>query len=413
MTALDESEPTAPLPFEMPEAMRRFDVHDPAIADDPYPLYEEFRAKCPLGRAEGHGGYWVLSRYEDVRFAYDNPEIFSSNPNAIPENLGQDRPMIPLEIDPPDHAYYRRILAPLFGPGRINPLEGQLRALVTELIDAFIERGSCEFVAELANPFPTRAFLTLMGWPLEDAPTFLKWTDDIIRGVPGDPEASTALREEAGLALYTYFAEIVDARTEHRGDDLVSALLDARFAGERELSQFEVLDIVFLLLIAGLDTTKSVLSNGIAWLAEHPDERQKLIDDPSAIPLAVEELMRWESPIAPGRRITRDVEMHGVTLREGDRVMLLCGATGRDSAEFEDANTVILDRDPNRHLAFGAGAHRCLGSHLARLELRIVFEEIHRRMPDYRVSEGSKIVRHLGHVRGVDTLPLTFTPGAR
>jgi cytochrome P450 len=283
--------------------------------------------------------------------------------------------------------------------------------LVTELIDAFIEKGSCEFVADLANEFPTRAFLTLMGWPLEDAPTFLAWTETIIRGVPGDPEASLAVREEAGLALYTYFAEIVDARTEQRGDDIVSALLDASFAGERELSPFEVLDIVFLLLIAGLDTTKSVLANGIAWLAEHPHERQKLIDDPGAIPLAIEELMRWESPIIPGRRVTREIEMHGTTLREGDRVMLLTGATGRDGAQFEDADTVILDRHPNHHLAFGAGAHRCVGSHLARLELRIVFEEIHRRMPDYRVPEGEQIVRHLGGVRGVDSLPLVFTPG--
>lgn len=409
MTSLDNHAQ----PYEIgdvSEAMRRWDMDDPKYAQDPYPLYEQFRTHCPLGRAEGHGGYWVLSRFEDIRFVYDNPEIFSSHPNGIPANLGQDRPMIPLEIDPPEHAYYRRILAPLFGPARINPLENQLRALVTELIDGFIEKGSCEFVAELANPFPTRAFLSLMGWPLEDAPMFLQWADDIIRGVPGDPEASMARREETGLAFYTYFAEIVDARTEERGDDLVSALLDATYAGERELSQFEILDIIFLLLIAGLDTTKSVLSNGIAWLAEHPEERQRLIDDPGTIPLAIEELMRWEPPIIPGRRVTRDVEMHGMTLREGDRVMLLTGATGRDSDQFENADAVILDRHPNHHLAFGAGVHRCVGSHLARLELRIVLEEIHRRLPDYRVPDGEQIVRHLGGVRGVDRLPLVFTP---
>jgi hypothetical protein len=318
--------------------------------------------------------------------------------------------MIPLEIDPPDHAKYRRILAPLFAPSRVDALEPELRALVTQLIDGFIERGSCEFVSQLAEPLPTKMFMALMGWPVEDADMFLQWADDIIRGVPGDEEASQKLREASGTALYTYFAEVIDARTEERSDDIISTLLDASYGGERELSQFEILDVVFLLLIAGLDTTKSALSNGISYLAERPEERQRLVDDPSLIPSAVEELLRWESPIAPGRRVTRDVEMGGVQFREGDRVMLLTGSAGRDEGEFPNAGSVDLRRSPNRHLAFGAGAHRCLGSHLARLEMRVVFEEVHRRMPDYRVAEGKGVQRHLGHVRGVDALPLEFTP---
>ena len=320
--------------------------------------------------------------------------------------------MIPLEIDPPEHVKYRQILAPMFGTARTNKLEDYIRSVATELIDSFIERGSCEFVSEFAQPLPTKMFLALMGWPAEDSEMFFDWADMIIRGVPGDEEASQKGRAEAGLALYTYFGKMIAVRAEKRGDDIVSMLLDASYGGERSLTQFEILDIIFLLLIAGLDTTKSVLANGILYLAENPKDRQRLVEDPSLIPSAIEELLRWESPIVPGRRVTRDVVMRGVQFREGDRVMLLTGSTGRDEQEFPNAGEFDMTRHPNRHLAFGAGVHRCVGSNLARLELRVAFEEIHRRMPDYLIAQGHRPKRHLGGVRGVDELQLEFTKGS-
>lgn len=389
------------------ELARHFDTLDPSIWDDPYPIYAKLR-QCPIARSDLHGGYWILSRYEDVLFAYERPEIFSSFPNPIPEEFGRDRKLIPLEIDPPEHVGYRHILAPLFAPPRINLLEPEIRKETNALIDSFLDRGGCEFIEEFAKPLPTTVFLHLVGWPLEDAELFTRWNEEIIHGVAGDLAATLAVREEAGLALYSYFAEIIDARTEQRQEDVVSYLLDATYDDERPLTQFEILDMVFLFLIGGLDTTKSVLGNSFAYLAEHPEHRRQIASDPGVIRSAIEELMRWETPVAPGRRVARDFVMHGVELKEGDRVLLLPGATGRDEGEFPDADRVILDRHPNRHLAFGAGIHRCAGSHLARLTLRVAFEEFHRRIPDYRIPAGGRIVRHVGHVRGVDRLPLEF-----
>lgn len=394
------------------EIAAQFDMGAPEWADDPYPVYERFRRECPVAHSDVYEGYWILSRYEDVHFACQHPEIFSSYPNPIPANLGATGPLIPLEVDPPDHAKYRQILAPLFAPARIDALEADVRATVNELIDRFVALGRCEFVSELAKPLPSIMFLRLMGWPQEDAGLFLEWTDKIVHGVPGDPEASQRVREECGLALYTYFAEILDARTEERQDDIVSILLDANFGGERPLNQFEILDIIFLLLIAGLDTTTSTLANAMVFLAEHPDHRQEIVSDPSIIPHAVEELLRLESPIGPGRRLTQDFTMHGVDMKKDDRVLLLMGATGRDDAEFPKADEVDFSRYPNRHLAFGGGAHRCLGSYLGRLELRVALEEIHRRFPDYRMVPGTRPVRRLSNVRGTDELHLEFTPSA-
>lgn len=392
------------------EVAARFDMGDPALAEDPYPLYARFRRECPVARSERYGGYWILSRYEDVHFACQHPEIFSSYPNPIPANLGATGPLIPLEVDPPDHAKYRQILAPLFAPARIDRLEGDVRKTVHELIDGFAGRGECDFVAELAKPLPSIMFLRLMGWPQEDAGLFLEWTDKIVHGVPGDSEASQQVREECGMALYGYFAEILDARAAQRQDDIVSVLLDASFGGERPLNQFEILDIIFLLLIAGLDTTTSTLANAMVFLAEHPEHRRQIVDDPAIIPHAVEELLRLESPIGPGRRLTQDLTMHGVAMAENDRVLLLMGATGRDETEFPDPDEVAFRRYPNRHLAFGGGAHRCLGSHLGRMELRVALEEIHQRIPDYRIAPGTRPLRRLSHVRGTDELMLVFTP---
>lgn len=389
-----------------------FDMGDPKWADDPYPVYARLRDECPVAHSDVYGGYWILSRYDDVHFACQHPEIFSSYPNPIPASLGATGPLIPLEIDPPDHAKYRQILAPLFAPARIDALEPDVRLTINELLDAFAARGRCEFVSELAKPLPSIMFLRMMGWPQQDAGIFLEWTDKIVHGVPGDPEASQQVREECGMALYAYFAEILDARTEERQDDIVSILLDASFGGERPLNQFEILDIIFLLLIAGLDTTTSTLANAMVFLAEHPDHRQQIIDDPAIIPHAVEELLRLESPIGPGRRLTQDFTMHGIEMKKDDRVLLLMGATGRDATEFPDADEVKFSRYPNRHLAFGGGAHRCLGSYLGRLELRVALEEIHLRIPDYRIVPGTRPVRRLSNVRGTDELQLEFTPSA-
>lgn len=394
-----------------PELVVDFDIHDDGLTPKVYERYAELRQGCPVAWSNSHGGHWVLTRYEDIHEVTRCPEIFSNNPVAIPPNLGQDQPLIPLEIDPPEHTSYRQILTPLFSTPRMNALEPQIRSLVTDLIDNFAARGECEFIEEFARPLPTQVFLGLMGWPQEDAPQLLKWTTDIIEGKPGGTdEESNEVRTAAGLEVYTYFAELLDNAYENPGDDIISQLTRASFNGERELSQFEILNIVFIVMIGGLHTVTGTLGNCLIYLAEHPEQRDRLAAEPALVPSAVEELLRWESIVAPGRRVTAPVTIGGVEMQPGDRVMLVLGSAGRDPEEFPDADQVILDRDPNRHLAFGSGPHRCLGSHLARVELKVALEEIHRRLPDYQLVADDPPVLKLHQVKGVDRLKLRFTP---
>jgi cytochrome P450 len=388
-----------------------FDIHDDELTPKVYERYSELRRTCPVAWSNNHGGHWIVSRYEDIHEVNRCPEIFSNNPVGIPPNLGQDAPLIPLEVDPPEHTSYRQILTPLFSPARMNALEPKIRALVTDLIDGFAARGECEFIEEFARPLPSQVFLGLMGWPLEDAPRLLKWTYDIIEGKPGGTdEESNEVRTAAGMEVYTYFAELLDNAYENPGDDIISQLTRSRFNGERELSQFEVLNIVFIVMLGGLHTVTGTLGNSLIHLAEHPDQRDRLVANPALIPSAVEELLRWESIVAPARRVTTPVTINGVDMEPGDRVLLPLGSAGRDPEEFPDADEVILDRMPNRHLAFGSGPHRCLGSHLARIELKVALEELHRRLPDYELVPGEQPILRLHQVKGVHRLKLRFTP---
>jgi cytochrome P450 len=391
-----------------------FDIHDDGLTPKVYERYAELRRTCPVAWSNSHGGHWVLTRYTDIHEVNRCPQLFSNNPVGIPPNLGQDQPLIPLEIDPPEHTSYRHILTPLFSPSRMNALEPQIRSLVTELIDRFAARGECDFIAEFAKPLPAQVFLGLMGWPQEDAGRLLKWTYDVIEGKPGGTdEESNEVRTAAGLEIYTYFAELLDNAYEQPGDDIISQLTRARYEGERELSQFEILNIVFIVMLGGLHTVTGTLGNSLIYLAEHPDQRDRLAADPALIPSAVEELLRWESIVAPARRVTEPVTLGGVEMQPGDRVLLALGAAGRDPEEFPDADDVVLDRVPNRHLAFGSGPHRCLGSHLARVELKVALEEIHRRLPDYELVAGEPPVLRLHQVKGVERLKLRFTPEER
>jgi cytochrome P450 len=394
-----------------PELVVDFDIHDDGLTPKVYERYAELRRTCPVAWSNSHGGHWVVTRYADIHEVTHCPEIFSNQPVAIPPNLGQDQPLIPLEIDPPEHTSYRQILTPLFSPSRMQAQEPQIRSLVNDLIDGFAARGECDFIEEFARPLPTSVFLGLMGWPQEDAPQLVRWTYDVIEGKPGGTdEESNEVRTAAGLEIYTYFAELLDRCYEEPGDDIISQLTRATFDGERELSQFEILNIVFIVMIGGLHTVTGTLGNSIIYLAEHPEQRNRLVENPALTASAVEELLRWESIVAPGRRVTAPVEVNGVHMEPGDRVLLALGSAGRDPEEFASADEVILDRDPNRHLAFGSGPHRCLGSHLARVELNVALEELHRRLPDYELVPEEPPVLKLHQVKGVDRLKLRFTP---
>ena len=372
----------------------------------PQPVYKMMREHAPVIRMDGHSV--LLTRHEEVMQALRSADVFSSDMDAIA--LGNVRPLIPLQIDPPDHLQYRKLLDPLFAPREVALLETQVRRLTNELIDGFVADGEVEFNNAFAVPLPCNVFLALLGLPQADLPRFLRIKDDIIRppGLAG-PEADV-IRKRTAQEIYDYFLPVVATRRDEPRDDLISRFIDAKVDGH-QLTDEDILDICFLFLIAGLDTVTATLTCSVAYLSQHPGHRRELVEDPALIPGAIEELLRWETPV-PGvaRVLASDTEIGGEQLTAGTRVTVLIGSANTDDAEFANAETVDFRRESNRHLSFGAGIHRCLGSHLARLELRIALEELHRRLGDYELPPDTELVYADG-LRTVEHLPLVFTPG--
>jgi cytochrome P450 len=336
-------------------------------------------------------------------WALKHPEVFSSQAEAI--DIGQSGELIPLQIDPPLHTKYRRFLSEWFNTKAIAPLEPEIRKLVNELLDGIVDRGACDFHEEFATPLPSTVFLALMGLPQDDLGRLLQWRDDIIR--PNvDPGDALAVRHRTGAEIEAYFDAQIDELREEPRSGFWSDLVHADFDG-RPLDRSELLGMAFLLFIAGLDTVTATLDCFVAHLATHPEQRQLLVDDPSRIPAAVEELLRWLSPVmVVPRAAAQDITLHGVEIKQGDGVTLVLGAANDDDAAFE-AGTVDLTREPNKHLAFGGGHHLCLGAHLARMELRIALEELHARIPDYRLADGAEIGFSTG-IRQAHSLPIVW-----
>ncbi|HEX5367303.1 MAG TPA: cytochrome P450 [Acidimicrobiales bacterium] len=386
---------------------------DPAFSRAPQPFYREMRDSTPVLRTElglfGVDAAMVfLSRFEDIEWALRTPGVFSSAFGTGAEGLGNDRPLIPLQIDPPDHRRYRVLLDPLFAPREVSKLEADMVDLVNDLIDRFIERGECELNGEFAVPLPCTVFLKLLGLPMEDLDLFLRLKEGIIRAYGElDPEKAKQNRVAAGRECYEYFEKVLDEREEAPGDDLLSKLMAMEIEGER-LSREEILDVCFLFMIAGLDTVTDSLTCFFAYLAQHPEHRQRLVDDPAVIPSAVEELLRWETPVPMVARVAKeDIEIRGCPVKKGDNVAVVLGSANTDERAIERSDEVDFDREDNRHYAFGGGIHRCLGSHLARVELRIALREWHRRIPEYHITDHVEL-NYAPLLRQVENLPVTF-----
>ncbi|AZP81312.1 cytochrome P450 [Mycobacterium avium] len=370
---------------------------------EPQPMYKALRESNPVFRSTQAV---VLSRLADIEMALKHTELFSSNMDAV--DLGNVRPLIPLQIDPPEHAKYRRILDPLFTPREMARREPLVTELVNEMIDRFAPRGECDFHAEFAVPLPCTVFLQLLGLPLEDLDRFLLWKDGVIRPA-GDSGFDRRHESSAGVAqqIYEYFDKAIDEHIAVPRDDVLSAMIAADVGGQ-PLSREELLDICFLFLIAGLDTVTDSLDCFFVYLARHPQHRRQLVERPDVLPGAVEELLRWETPVPGVARVaTQDVEVGGCPISKGERVSPLLGAANTDPAEFPDPEIVDFTRSPNRHRAFGGGPHRCLGSHLARMELRVALREFHRRIPDYEIRPGTQLT-YTAALRSVESLPLVF-----
>ncbi len=374
----------------------------------PQPHYAKMRARRPLLRVPG-------AVQTTTRAALDaalrDPESYSSGMDGAP--LGNDRPLIPLQIDPPDQLKWRKLLDPLFTPKKMAALVPQITEQVNALIDQFADRGSCDFTNEFAIPLPSTIFLRLFGLPLEELPTLLEFNERTQRP-PGarTAEEQLAARRANAQDVYRYFAGVIsERRAEPARDDLMSVLLSAEVDG-RPLTDEEITDISFLMILAGLDTITDTLTCSFKFLAEHPDHRRRIAQDSSVIPSAVEELLRWETPVMTIIRVARrDGAIEGCPVHAGDAVLACLGSANTDEAEFTQAQLVDFDRNPNRHVAFGGGIHRCLGSHLARQELRVALHEWHRRIPEYRLPEDF-VPRYSDGLRSVRNLTLLFGAGA-
>jgi cytochrome P450 len=376
---------------------------------DPHPLYARLRDDDPVHRAPG--GWWVLSRFADVWDALRDTATFSSASGLTFTNEVAELGLAPtiVMMDPPDHTRYRRLVSRGFTPRHVDELEPQLRAYVRDRVDALVEAsgegGEVDVVAALARPAPSWVVAHYLGVPLEDRARFDEWTHAIV--------SSTGDVGGALTSLYGYFTELVTRRRREgaTGDDLVSILLRADDDGAG-IGLEGVLGYAFVMIAGGNDTATGLLAGSVDLLAANPDQRRTLVDDPARIPGAVEELLRLTSPVQGLCRVaTRDVEIHGTTIAAGDRVLLCYGAANRDPREFgPDADALDVTRPVPRLLTFAAGAHYCLGAAAARLQGRVVLEELLARCPDFTVDPDRGVFADGAFTRRYESLP--FAPRA-
>ncbi len=382
-------------------------LFDAQFATNPHPSYRELRQRCPVARNPLNDGV-VISRYDDVVWALRHPEVFSSETHDLA--IGQERPLIPLQLDPPEQTQYRKLLDPIFSRKRMLTLEPEVRTRSSRLIDTFADRGECDFNAEFAVPLPSAVFLSLLGLPYEDLDEFLDIKDSILRPNTQDMDEAEKIRSSAGQRSYAYFERVLDERQRQPREDLLSWMLSAEVDGER-LTREQILDICYLMLIAGLDTVTATLDCFIHYLAQHPERRRSIVERPELVDGAIEELLRHETPVTMVVRTLRcDTEFRGLQLKKGENVTLVIGAADTDESAFEGSDDADFERRPNRHVAFGAGPHRCLGSHLARMELHVALEEFHRRIPEYGIRPGAEVEFSPG-IRQARTLPLVWNGG--
>ena len=374
---------------------------DPLLADDPHPYFRQIREACPVLRNERFN-YWMVTRYDDVFQVMRDPSTFSNKELGIPPMKEPAGARIPLQLDPPEHSKYRHLLLSLFAPNVAKAMEPQTRAMAQGLLEGIRERGECEFIRDFAIPLPFEIILTWLGIPRDGWDLIMHAEDAGIRLHASDPDArvrSVALKQQVN----DYFEQVLTRRMQHPSSefDVIGYLVQADVAG-RPLTVNEMLRICMLLFTAGLHSTTSTLGNMMVHLSQTPEHRDRLVAEPALIPSAVEELLRYDSIGSFTRVALKDTIVGGQPIAAGDLLQVVTGSADRDAAAFPNADEVVLDRDPNRHLSFGVGPHRCIGSHIARMELNISLEEIHRIIPSYRPMPGKRIIRHAGADRGTD-----------
>jgi hypothetical protein len=351
---------------------------------------------------------WIPTRYDDIEAIARNTEHFSSRSPVVAEFGAMSDFLLeipPISSDPPYHTGFRHLLLPFFSPGRIDPLQPGIEAHCDALIDSFVEAGEADLARDYAQHIPVRVIAGMLGIPDEDGDRFRGWVHDLLEVAPTDfGVAATTLME-----FFVYIQEHIERRRQEPTDDLVSFLLRAELDG-LPLSDKELFGGCLLLLIAGIDTTWSAIGATLWHLAQHPEHQARLRNEPELWTSAIEEFLRAFAPVTMAREVAADIDFAGCPMKAGDPLLLPFPAANRDPRAFDQADEVVLDRERNRHFAFGVGIHRCLGSNLARLELRTAVERILTRLPEFRLADADPgAVRwSVGQVRGPRVLPVTF-----
>lgn len=384
--------------------------------------FRELRATCPLGWTEAHGGFWVATKYEDVLAITRDPKTFSSektfNPDTGESKGGLAIPpvpnarSVPIEVDPPEWEKYRRLINPKLGPGVIEKHRPEARRLAAALVDRFIEKGKCDFVDDLTNPLPALVTMKFFGLALDEFEKFANPLHEVYSIPRNTPEFLEAVK---GLEwMHRRLQEEIEARRAEPKDDFIGYIVQARVDGE-PLPDDIMREIFFNVMAGGVDTTTALTSNVLLHLNDHHEDRQRLAENPAMLPVACEEFVRFFSPIHGfARNVKQEVTISGRTMQPGDRVFLAYASANRDEDNFDKPDKVDIARFPNRHMGFGAGIHRCVGSFLARVMFEEMMKEVLARIPDYVIDRAaSRHYSSVAAINGWNKLPATFTPGSR
>lgn len=388
-----------------------FDHLDPEFVADPYPIYDQLREQCPIAHTDRYHGVWIPTRYDDLAAIAHDHHRFSSRTILItdrpesPTDLGFHAP--PITEDPPYHTDIRRVLLPLFSPAVVAAYEPITRVISSELIDRFIGDDICDAATAYAQHVPIKVITRMLGIPDSDHARFRDW---IHRLIEQSPLASDSTYD-AIIEIGGYLSGHIEQHRQRDTDDVISHLLAARLPDGRTLRSDEILGVCILLLLAGIDTTWSAIGSALHHLATHPAHQHRLRAEPELIHTATEEFLRAFAPVTMAREVLHDTEYDGCLMRAGDRVLLPFPAANRDPDAFDDAEEVILDRQVNRHFAFGVGIHRCLGSNLARMELRVAIRTWLDRIPDFELDDSAAVTWSTGQVRGPRHLPIRLSNG--
>ena len=387
-----------------------YDIFHPDYVTDPAPIWDDLRARCPVARTERWGGSWMPTRYEDVReLARIVPALSSDEPLVVkPVALDPDDAFYgvkapPISSDPPEHGPARRLILPAFSPAAVEAHRPFTEELSHRLIDAFAGRGRVDAAAEYAQQIPPRVIAHLLGVDESQADNFVTWVRGLLEQGLKDP----AVRLQARHKILGFLSEQVADRRANPGDDFISRLLAGDLDGE-PVSDRHAVGTCNLLLVAGIDTTWSSIGSALWHLAAAPSDRKRLVAEPELIPTAVEEFLRAYSPVTMARVVKEEVKAAGVIFRPGERVLMNFPAANRDPEAFPDPDRVIIDRQANRHIAFGVGIHRCAGSNLARMEMNVALSAFLSRIPEFSLEDPSAVTWAGGQVRGPRCLPVVF-----